>query len=227
LIPIALPLSLSLDRVEGLAEMAAVGLELPASTFKEAGTYGWVPNTIFPQLGFHLSISPLWRPHLLAPTASDLSKYGARDTILAGFHTDLNFFTIHGRSRYPGLHIWARNTGKRIPVKIPPGNYLLVQAGKQLEHISGGLIKAGFHEVVVNEQTLDIIKRRKADVLDRPLIRISSTFFWHLSSDFNLAPIPSLVEEARRMRAKQLNLGKDEGEEAVYPAMKVGQQVQK
>jgi isopenicillin N synthase-like dioxygenase len=97
-------------------------------------------------------------PHLLAPTASDLIKYNKKDTILAGFHTDLNFLTIHGRSRYPGLHIWARNTGKRILVQFPPtGRYLLVQAGKQLEHLSGGLIKAGFHEVVVNEATLVVI----------------------------------------------------------------------
>jgi isopenicillin N synthase-like dioxygenase len=97
------------------------------------------------------------RPHLLAPTASDLRRYGQKDTILAGFHTDLNFLTIHGRSRYPGLHIWARNTGKRIPVRFPPtGRYLLVQAGKQLEHLSGGLIKAGFHEVVVNERTVEV-----------------------------------------------------------------------
>jgi isopenicillin N synthase-like dioxygenase len=94
------------------------------------------------------------RPHLLAPTASDLVKYGKKDTILAGFHTDLNFLTIHGRSRYPGLHIWARNTGKRIPVRIPSGNNLLVQAGKQLEHLTGGLIKAGYHEVVVNDNTI-------------------------------------------------------------------------
>jgi len=98
----------------------------------------------------------LCSPHLLAPTASDLVKYGKKDTILAGFHSDLNFLTIHGRSRYPGLNIWARNTGKRIPVKIPKGTNLLVQAGKQLEHITGGLIKAGFHEVVVNEQTLAV-----------------------------------------------------------------------
>jgi hypothetical protein len=96
-------------------------------------------------------------PHLLAPTASDLVKYHKKDTILAGFHTDLNFLTIHGRSRYPGLHIWARNTGKRIPVQFPPtGRYLLVQAGKQLEHLTGGLIKAGYHEVVVNEATIAV-----------------------------------------------------------------------
>jgi isopenicillin N synthase-like dioxygenase len=114
-----------------------------------------------------------------------------------------------------------------MPVKIPAGNYLLVQAGKQLEHITGGLIMAGFHEVVVNEQTLDVIERRRVEVPERPLVRISSTFFWHLSSDFDLTPIPSLVEEAKTARAGQLNSGKDKGEEVVYPAMKVGQLVQK
>src|SRR6267154_2468177 len=107
------------------------------------------------RFSFVLTVS---RPHLLAPTASDLVKYNKKDTILAGFHTDLNFLTIHGRSRYPGLHIWARNTGKRVLVQFPPtGRYLLVQAGKQLEHLSGGLIKAGYHEVVVNEATLAVI----------------------------------------------------------------------
>lgn len=107
------------------------------------------------RVSFVLTVS---RPHLLAPTASDLVKYNEKDTILAGFHTDLNFLTIHGRSRYPGLHIWARNTGKRLLVQFPPtGRYLLVQAGKQLEHLTSGLIKAGYHEVVVNEPTLAVI----------------------------------------------------------------------
>ncbi|OJT15802.1 hypothetical protein TRAPUB_3908 [Trametes pubescens] len=186
--------------VEGLAEMASIGLGLSRQAFKDAGRYG---------------------PHLLAPTASDLVKYGEKDTILAGFHTDLNFLTIHGRSRYPGLNIWARNTGKRIAVKFPPtGRYLLVQAGKQLEHLSGGLIKAGYHEVVA-------IQRRKAENPDRPLIRISSTFFWHLSSDYDLAPIPELREKARSVRADTINLGKvDLDEETTYEPMKVGQQVQ-
>ncbi|GAB1319860.1 Isopenicillin N synthase-like Fe(2+) 2OG dioxygenase domain-containing protein [Madurella fahalii] len=192
------------NAVEGLTQMTAVGLGLPTDTFKDAGRYG---------------------PHLLAPTASDLKKYGEKDTILAGFHTDLNFLTIHGRSRYPGLHIWARNTGKRIPVRIPPGNYLLVQAGKQLEYITGGLIKAGYHEVVVNEKTVQVIEDRKTRFPDRPLIRISSTFFWHLSSDYDLAPIPALAAEAQRVRAEQFNHGKDEGEEVSYPPIKVGEQV--
>lgn len=205
--------------------MAAVGMGLPADTFKDAGRYGYV-------FQIHLSSpnaakSDQTSPHLLAPTASDLQKYGKKDTILAGFHTDLNFLTIHGRSRYPGLHIWARNTGKRIPVKIPQGNYLLVQAGKQLEYLTGGLVKAGYHEVVVNEKTVQVIEDRKARLPDRPLVRISSTFFWHLSSDYDLSPIPELAEKARSVRLQQLNLGKDEGEEVEYPPLKVGEQVSK
>ena len=38
-------------------------------------------------------------PHLLAPTGSDLAKYTEVNTIFAGWHTDLNFLTIHGASR--------------------------------------------------------------------------------------------------------------------------------
>jgi isopenicillin N synthase-like dioxygenase len=111
---------------------------------------------------------------------------------------------------------------------MPPGEgYLLVQAGKQLEHLTGGLVKAGFHEVVVNDRTLEVVERRRRELPDRPLVRISSTFFWHLSSDFDLAPIPRLAEEARKVRVDQLNLGRDEGEEVEYPPMKVGRQVQK
>ncbi|KAI1647379.1 Clavaminate synthase-like protein [Daldinia loculata] len=197
--------------VSGFAEMAAIGMGLPAETFTDAGRYG---------------------PHLLAPTASDLEKFGQKDTILAGFHTDLNFLTIHGRSRYPGLHIWARNTGRRIAVSIPrpsassSGSYLLVQAGKQLEHLTGGLVKAGYHEVVVNSSTLNTVAARRREHPDRPLVRISSTFFWHLSSDYDLAPIPALAARARDVRAANFDLGRDEGDEVEYAIMKVGQQVQ-
>ncbi|CAE6449131.1 unnamed protein product [Rhizoctonia solani] len=186
------------EAVEGVARMAATGLGLERETFTDAGKYG---------------------PHLLAPTASDLTKYGKKDTILAGFHSDLNFLTIHGRSRYPGLHIWARNSGRRIAVKVPAGRYLLVQAGKQLEHLTGGLVKAGYHEVVVNDGTLGAMERMRTQDPTRPLIRISSTFFWHLSSDFDLKPIPQLVEAA----AAKNPLDEDK---PIYEQMKVGMQVQ-
>ncbi|KAK8849815.1 hypothetical protein IAR55_005151 [Kwoniella newhampshirensis] len=171
--------------VEGVTRMLALGLGLDENTFTNAGRYG---------------------SHLLAPTATDLTKYGKLNTIYAGFHTDLNFLTIHGQSRYPGLHIWARNSGKKIQVRIPPG-CLLVQAGKQIEWLTGGLIKAGYHEVVCTQATLDTIEKRKVEFPDRPLIRISSTFFWHLTPDVLLKPIPSLRKEAETRFGPQEEYG--------------------
>jgi isopenicillin N synthase-like dioxygenase len=153
--------------VLGISEMSAVGFGLPAKTFVEMARNG---------------------PHLLAPTASDLSKYGAAGTILAGFHYDLNFLTIHGKSRFPGLHIWPRNAGRKVPVKVPDG-CLLVQAGKQMEYLTGGTVMAGYHEVVVTEKTVEVIEQRKREHPERPLWRISSTFFLHIASDEVLRPL--------------------------------------
>eukprot|EP00349_Pseudokeronopsis_sp_Brazil_P010629 CAMPEP_0202977828 /NCGR_PEP_ID=MMETSP1396-20130829/84480_1 /ASSEMBLY_ACC=CAM_ASM_000872 /TAXON_ID= /ORGANISM="Pseudokeronopsis sp., Strain Brazil" /LENGTH=237 /DNA_ID=CAMNT_0049716641 /DNA_START=208 /DNA_END=923 /DNA_ORIENTATION=+ len=88
--------------------------------------------------------------HLLAPTGSDLKRYGL-GTNFAGFHYDFNFLTIHGRSRYPGLFIWLRNW-KKIKVKVPAG-CLLLQAGAMFEHLTGGFVHSGFHEVIYTEDT--------------------------------------------------------------------------
>lgn len=61
------------------------------------------------------------------------------------YHYDLNFLTVHGKSRFPGLFVWRRD-GRRVPVRVPEG-CLLVQAGKQLEILTGGEVMAGMHEV--------------------------------------------------------------------------------
>ncbi|KAH8080830.1 hypothetical protein HD553DRAFT_316423 [Filobasidium floriforme] len=172
--------------VQGVGEMLSVGLGLEKDTVNDAGRYG---------------------SHLLAPTATDLRKYGKEGEIFAGFHSDMNFLTIHGRSRYPGLHIWARNSGKKIAVKVPPG-CLLVQAGKQLEAFSGGLVKAGYHEVVCTAATVKAIENIKANKPDRPLIRISSTFFYHLSPEYELHGLPELVKEAERRFGPQDDYGR-------------------
>jgi isopenicillin N synthase-like dioxygenase len=75
------------DSVESVAELVAVGLNLPKNTFTDMAQFG---------------------PHLLAPTGSDLKRFNQLNTVFAGFHYDLNLLTIHGKSRFPGLHIWAR-----------------------------------------------------------------------------------------------------------------------
>lgn len=72
------------------AEMCALGLGLEKGTFADRMKSG---------------------NHLLAPTGSDLNKYEP-GTIFAGVHYDLNFLTIHGKSRYPGLFLWLHDGTK-------------------------------------------------------------------------------------------------------------------
>lgn len=50
--------------------------------------------------------------------------------VITGFHHDLDLFTTHSKSNYPGLHAWMK-TGEKFPVNIPDG-HLLIQAGEQL-----------------------------------------------------------------------------------------------
>eukprot|EP00753_Platysulcus_tardus_P016404 PLAT5667.4.p1 GENE.PLAT5667.4~~PLAT5667.4.p1 ORF type:complete len:373 (-),score=175.47 PLAT5667.4:161-1279(-) len=167
------------------AEMAAVGLGLDKAAFTSQMENG---------------------PHLLAPTGSDFSIYDKEGSVLAGFHYDLNFLTIHGKSRFPGLYIWLRD-GRKVLVRVPD-QCLLIQAGKQMEYVTGGHIMAGFHEVVVGPETLGVIKRKRE--AGESLWRISSTMFGHMASDSTLKPLGRFdTEEAR----------------ADYPPIKTGLQV--
>jgi len=149
---------------ETVSEMLAIGLDLPAKTFVQ---------------------NMQGAPQLLAPTGSDLNKNHKKGDILAGFHYDLNFITIHGKSNYPGLYVWLRD-GRKIPVKVPDG-CLLLQSGKQLEHFTGGYVKAGFHEVVVDDACLKAIEDAKAQ--NKPLWRVSSTLFSSMRYDVTLEPL--------------------------------------
>ncbi|KAI7743135.1 hypothetical protein M8C21_010033 [Ambrosia artemisiifolia] len=150
--------------IEVVAEMAAIGFGLPNDAFTSLMKQG---------------------PHLLAPTGSDLKRHGKEGTVFAGYHYDLNFLTIHGRSRFPGLSIWLRN-GKKVEVKVPVG-CLLIQTGKQIEWLTAGECIAGMHEVVVNKRTLDAIKAASQE--NRSLWRVSSTLFSHIASDAVLKPL--------------------------------------
>jgi isopenicillin N synthase-like dioxygenase len=133
--------------------------------------------------------------HLLAPTGSDLSKYN-KGTVFASFHYDFNFLSIHGKSRYPGLFIWLKN-GTKIGVSMPDG-CLLLQAGKQLEHLTGGYIKAGFHEVVFSEKTQAALDKTIAN--GGIPWRISSTFFSHINKDVTLEPLGQFATEESKTK---------------------------
>ncbi len=80
-----------------------------------------------------------------ACAGADLKQHNLLQTAYAGFHYDLNFLTIHGKSRFPGLFVWLRD-GQRVAVQVPEG-CLLLQAGKQMEWLTGGHVQAGMHEV--------------------------------------------------------------------------------
>ncbi len=153
-----------LDAVTGVAAMAAEGLGLAPDAFTRRMEFG---------------------PHLLAPTGSDFARHGSLGTVLAGYHYDLNFLTIHGKSRFPGLCVWLRD-GRKMAVRVPDG-CLLVQAGKQMEYLTGGQVLAGFHEVVVGPETLEVVGQRKT--AGQSLWRVSSTLFSHIASDQELRPL--------------------------------------
>jgi isopenicillin N synthase-like dioxygenase len=169
-----------------LAEMAAVGFHLDKEAFTSRMLYG---------------------PHLLAPTGSDFNKYGTLGTVLAGYHYDLNFMTIHGKSRFPGLNAWTRE-GKKVNVVVPDG-CLILQAGKQLEYLTAGHVMAGFHEVIVTKDTRRVIEQRSE--AGKSLWRVSSTLFSQIQSDQILQPLAPF---------DQL-----EGSEK-FPPIKAGHQVQ-
>ncbi|PSS11990.1 Serine--tRNA ligase [Actinidia chinensis var. chinensis] len=155
--------------IEDVAEMAAIGFGLPKDAFTSLMKQG---------------------PHLLAPTGSDLRRYGKEGTVFAGYHYDLNFLTIHGRSRFPGLNIWLRN-GQKMEVKVPIG-CLLIQTGKQIEWLTAGDCIAGMHEVVVTNRTINAINL--ASQQNRSLWRVSSTLFAHIASDAVLKPLGHFVK---------------------------------
>jgi isopenicillin N synthase-like dioxygenase len=168
-----------LAAVDTAAEMLSMGLGLPRNLFTDMMKYA---------------------PHLLAPTGSDLNKY-TEGTIFAGFHYDLNFITIHGKSRFPGLMAWTKN-GKRI--KVPDG-HLLLQAGKMLEHITGGDISAGFHEVLFTPDTAGAVQRARE--ANRSLWRVSSTLFGHIRSDVLLEPLEKFRNEESVAKYPAINTG--------------------
>lgn len=153
-----------ISAIEAVAEMAAVGFDLERDAFTSLMKMG---------------------PHLLAPTGSGLQRYGQLGKVFAGYHYDLNFLTIHGRSRFPGLNIWLRN-GQKVEVKVPVG-CLLIQTGKQLEWLTAGECLAGMHEVIVTNRTLDAIESAKKK--NSSLWRVSSTLFAHIASDSTLKPL--------------------------------------
>lgn len=74
-----------------------------------------------------------------------------------------------------------------------------MQAGVMFEQITGGYVKAGFHEVVYTEQTKAIVEKKLEENKngknpEHILWRISSTLFGHLRHDVDISPMAELKE---------------------------------
>lgn len=99
--------------------------------------------------------------------------------------------TIHGKSNFPGLHIWLRD-GTRRTVVVPDG-CLLLQAGQQFEYVTGGHVRAGMHEVVVTQKTVDSLNAKKqaagGELESKDYWRVSTTMFGTLCHDATLQPL--------------------------------------
>lgn len=92
----------------------------------------------------------------------------------------------------------------KIAVKIPQG-CLLLQAGAMFEHITGGHVLCGYHEVIYTEAVKEAVEKAKeenANGGNRILWRVSSTLFSHLRYNVDLSPLPEMegfynAEEAK------------------------------
>ena len=176
--------TMMLDACFTAAEMAAVGLGVQKDIFTSRLMQVYI-----------LIVNPMQGWHKLAPTGSDLAKNDV-GAIFAGAHYDLNFLTIHGKSRFPGLYIWLRD-GSKVPVRVPNG-CLLLQSGIQFERLTGGHIIGGFHEVVYTEKTkeaVEQVKRDRAAGKQRSLWRVSSTLFSTIRGDVEMAPMEEFSDK--------------------------------
>lgn len=151
-----------------------------------------VNEKLSPELGIDLNELVNGGNHLIAPTIMPLENIiGTENKIVAGFHNDIDYCTLHGKGRFPGLNIWTRD-GTKIAVKVPD-NCILIQAGRQLQYITNGYILGGFHEVIITEETEK--QYYKALEEDRSTTRISSTFFSHINSDKLMYVLPKFYTE--------------------------------
>lgn len=155
-----------LQTVFSVVEMLAIGLDMERDAFLKIMKRG---------------------AHILGPTGSDMRKFDV-DTVFAGFHYDFCFMTIHGKSNYPGLYIWLKD-GSKLPVVLDDG-YLLIQSGLELEMYTGGLIKAGLHEVMLTQKAKEMYIEREKQGIKNGNWRVSSTVFSHVEHDEVIQPLP-------------------------------------
>ncbi len=180
-----------------ILEMAAIGWGAEADSFTDRLRFG---------------------PHFLAPTGSDLVTYGKPGTVLAGFHNDMSFATVHGPATDPGLFAWTTG-GVRHPVRLPRG-HLILQCGRQMQWLTGGVAHRVFHEVAAVEESRARIEAAVAK--GEPYWRVATPLFLHMNTNETAEPkggfatpeaiaafAPYVIGERLRHALKSRGLGAD------------------
>jgi hypothetical protein len=80
------------------------------------------------------------------------------------------------------------------------------------EHITGGYVLSGYHEVIYSKETAEVVNKVKEEIAqgkERILWRVSSTLFSHIRHDVDLSPLKELshlynVDEAA-IKYKKMN----------------------
>ncbi len=146
--------------------------------------------------GSHLTRAIRYPPMSQAPAGND----GSTPHRWAEEHGDINLITALPRSTAKGLQVLVGSqgedeNGRRIGGKwvdaAPPDDYVIINSGILIEHITNGLIPVGWHRVVADEaQTED---------------RLSVVQFCHPTPGTILAPVPSTITPERPCRFSALS----------------------
>jgi isopenicillin N synthase-like dioxygenase len=114
----------------------------------------------------------------------------SRDHVWADAHADINLVTALPRATGPGLQL---QVGQAWVDVVPPEHYMIVNSGIMLERLTNGRIAAGRHRVVAEPE----------DAGDR----YSVVQFCHPAPWFQLAPLPSCVDDDHPLRYGTIEAG--------------------
>jgi isopenicillin N synthase-like dioxygenase len=112
------------------------------------------------------------------------------DHVWADAHTDINLITALPRATGPGLQLRVGDAWVDV---VAPDGYMIVNSGIMLERLTNGRIRAGSHRVVAAPGATGD--------------RYSVVQFCHPAPWFQLAPLPSCVDEAHPLRYGTIEAG--------------------
>jgi isopenicillin N synthase-like dioxygenase len=169
---------------KALDDLHARVLDVQARFLRVVATGVGVDAAYFDDLlrdGTHLTRAIHYPSMTAAPTSAH---------VWADAHTDINLVTGLPRATTRGLQLLGHDGWVDV---VPPEGHMIVNSGMMLERLTNGRIPAGLHRVVATDD----------DVGDR----YSVVQFCHPAPWFQLAPVPSCVDDAHPLRYGTIEAG--------------------